>query len=249
MNSMGDEYAHVRELVVAGLYASEEDAADALTAAGVRLAGRVFSRDALRRALTLPTSTHGGKPTSEALAVLSKGLKPFGIKVGDVVRGKTTLARLSAEPACFITSLDEDPTKALRVGTGDGAAWARLYATATRRDGVAQFAASGFLKATAPPIYVFVLLDESMFWLARREDFVALDTELRAKGANQQGRRQFGRPGFSPHGAKPGALRLWFPRADPEHTSSFHPAMRIADASLRLFGLREGLRQTVGSEP
>ena len=221
----------------------------ALTAAGVRLAGGVFSREAFRRALTLPTSTHDGKPTNDALAILGKGLKPFGIDVGDVVRGKSTLARLSAEPARFITSFDETPSKALQVGTGDGAVWARVYATATRRDGVAQFAASGFLKATAPPIYAFVLVDEAMFWLARREDFVVIDTDLRGRGAEQQGRRLYGYPGFSPHGAKPGALRLWFPRADPEHLASFHPAMRIANASLELFGIREKLRQTVKGEP
>ena len=82
-----------------------------------------------------------------------------------------------------------------------------------------------------------------------RYDFVVLDEELRAKGAKQDGRRQYGHPGCSPHGAKPGSLRLWFPRADPEHTACFHPGMRIADSSFRLFGLREGLRQTVGGKP
>ncbi len=249
MNWVQGEYGHVAELVAARMYSCDEDAIAALTAIGVRLAGGVFLRDALRQALHLPISAQGVKPTDDAVAVLTNGLRPFGLKVGEVVRGKTTLVRLSAEPPRFITHLHEDAAKALRVGTGENAVWARLYVTATRRDSVAQFGVGGFLRADAPPVYLFVLVSEAMFWLGRREDFVVLDEELRAKGAKQDGRRQYGHPGCSPHGAKPGSLRLWFPRADPEHTACFHPGMRIADSSFRLFGLREGLRQTVGSKP
>lgn len=242
MTSPSSDYAHVRELVKAGLFQSEDEATEALRTAGVPLAGRVYLREALREALRL------GRPfnhTQQELGLNQAGpgelegivracLRPHGIEVDAVRAGRTSLMQLSAVVPRVFVAMDEDPAHAITIAQGSRRPWAKVYATTERRRGQAQFSANGYRQQAGPGIYIFTLLSERRVWVASRRDLVQFEDEAREASAHGD----VARHGVGVLQGQVGTLRLWFRRE--ETHDSFHLSMRIADEHGRLVARDDG---------
>ncbi len=225
------ELVHVRELVDGGLFRSQSEAIRELRKAGVPLVGPVFAREELHRVLRAAKPTESVSDEHDPVAVVARRLENFQIGITDVTRGKAPLVRLTADPPRFVIDILNVPGKPLRIGLGDARPWARVYAAKTRRRGVAQFSANGFLEPNAAAVFFFVLVDEGQVWMLRREDLVQLDHEVRSVPKGQRAIKA-AETGMAKHGDEPGSMRLWFPRG--ESRDLFHPAERIANEHMCL---------------
>lgn len=143
---------------------------------------------------------------ASAISVLTSCLRVHQIELSCV---SSTWISINANPPRFLIDTLDASGKPLRIA--DKATWARVYSVKTRRRGIAQFSANGYLKANAPDVFFFVLVDEGQVWMLRREDLAQLDREVRSVPKGQRSIKE-AKSGMAAHGDKPGSMRLWFPR-------------------------------------